>query len=53
MSERSLTYSAGVTPRAPRMEPDDRRAALIAVTLLASHTPASLPRRPKLTVLGT
>ncbi|GAA2735135.1 TetR/AcrR family transcriptional regulator [Pedococcus aerophilus] len=33
MSECSLTYSEQVTPRAPAMAPDDRRAAIIASTV--------------------
>ena len=33
MSERSLTYSVHVTPRAPAMAPEDRRAAIIAATV--------------------
>lgn len=33
MSERSLTYPDRVTPRAPAMAPDERRAAIIATTV--------------------
>lgn len=33
MSECSLTYADGVTPRAPAMAPDERRAAIIASTV--------------------
>jgi selenocysteine lyase/cysteine desulfurase len=40
----------GVGPWTTQAEVDSLAEA---VTLLASHTPASLPRRPKLTVLGT
>lgn len=39
MSERSLTYSGAVTPRAPALSPADRRASLVASTfpLLLQH----------------
>ena len=33
MSECSLTYHRRVTPRAPALAPDDRRAAIVAATL--------------------
>ena len=42
MSECSLIYAGPVTPRAPAMHPDERRAAIVdvAVPLLREHGPA-------------
>ena len=47
MSECSLTYSVRVPPRAPALSPDDRRAALVKVTipLLCEHGPALTTRQ--------
>ena len=47
MSECSLTYSVGVTPRAPALSPEDRRASLVEVTipLLREHGPAMTTRQ--------
>lgn len=46
MSECSLIYSVPVPPRAPALSPDDRRAALVEVTLplLREHGPALTTR---------
>lgn len=47
MSECSLIYSVRVPPRAPALSPDDRRAALVDVTipLLRDHGPALTTRQ--------
>lgn len=47
MSEHSLIYSVRVPPRAPALSPDDRRAALVEVTLplLREHGPAVTTRQ--------
>ena len=47
MSECSLTYSVRVTPRAPALSPEDRRASLVEVTipLLREHGAALTTRQ--------